>query len=148
MSLGRFLFLAAFVIIAITMFGTKQEQSSTSKPTAEHSSARRLKANTMSGTIVILFRSSDAMDRHYRLTHSGVFDESLLLPLEACRVKPGTAVIETSGGFFSSDVLVTEGPNKGCEGIVSNETLESPGQYPIWRRDENGQWYRDEGPGR
>jgi hypothetical protein len=41
--------------------------------------------------------------------------------LIACEVAPGTKAVVTSGGFFSSSILVIEGPNNGCRGDLENE---------------------------
>jgi hypothetical protein len=45
----------------------------------------------------------------------------LLMPLISCFAESGSKIAVTDGGFFSSEIMVMDGPEAGCSGIVSNE---------------------------
>ena len=51
-------------------------------------------------------------------------DLTLTLPLLACGVAKGTHVMMTDVGLMASTVLVIDGHNKGCRGVIGNDLLE------------------------
>jgi hypothetical protein len=77
------------------------------------------------GEFVPVWRSSESMSEGIRLIQAGVHrsNASLLMPLVACLAPNRSRVVRVEPGFFSSTVLVTEGPQSGCRGVVVNEMI-------------------------
>jgi len=86
-----------------------------------------IKAGTISKEGVIVWKDDKAREKGTNLIEAGINDTSFLGPLMVCAPPMGTIVVVTNGGFFSPMVLIVEGENKGCEGIVSISDLSPSG---------------------
>jgi hypothetical protein len=75
--------------------------------------------------VVAIWRDAKAREAGDNMLRAGInhTDPGLMLPLVACIVDNGTHVIVSDAGFFSSDVIVVDGPYKGCRGNVANDRL-------------------------
>jgi hypothetical protein len=75
---------------------------------------------------VFLWRDTPAMREAMRLYGANVHQTNpgLILRNVACVVPAGTAVVVTDGGMLSSEILVVEGAQSGCRGVVPNEDIE------------------------
>ena len=71
---------------------------------------------------VMIWRDQAAMDAGIKLIGSGVGKTRPDLVLEnvACLPDSGTQITVLDGGFFSSNVIVVDGGNAGCRGLISN----------------------------
>ena len=73
-----------------------------------------------SGEPVWVFRDKDAMGQATELLNSGVAMKrpDSLWPLIACTVQDRTPVVIADKGFWTDDIMVTDGPETGCRGNV------------------------------
>ena len=83
--------------------------------------AYRLASQT-GGTHVAIWRSG-ARAEGEKLLALGVTEVAVLQTVIACVAPNGTAVVTTSWGIWSRDVIVREGEFAGCKGEVATETL-------------------------
>ena len=74
---------------------------------------------------VFVWKDSDAQSEAYRLIDAGVHKTNtmLVMRLMSCVADPGDHAVLTDGGFFSSTVLLTDGDNAGCRGVIANEDI-------------------------
>jgi hypothetical protein len=86
---------------------------------------RRL--NGATDKLLPIFTSSDAMMNWYKLQDAGVkSNDSIRMRLLSCGVPDHTGYIVTNGGFFSSTIMIIEGDDKGCTGVVPNDWIRQP----------------------
>lgn len=74
---------------------------------------------------VFVWRDSDAQSEALRLIDAGVYQTNPALVLRnlSCIASPGDHAIVTDGGFFSSTIMVIDGGQAGCRGVIANEDL-------------------------
>lgn len=72
------------------------------------------------GEVVFVWRDSAKMNEGFRLISAGVnrTQPQLLMPLISCIVPNDTKIVITDSGVFSSTVLVVDGRDTGCRGVV------------------------------
>lgn len=75
--------------------------------------------------VVIVWKDSKALFEGLELIRAGVHETrmDLLLRLISCVVASGNRVIISDAGVFTSEIVVIDGDNAGCRGIVSNDEL-------------------------
>lgn len=86
----------------------------------------RLRGSGGGNGAVVVWRDTTAMREAMRLINANVHQTNprLLMPHVACMAPPGTEIVVTDGGVFSSEVLVVAGQLSGCRGVVPNEEIE------------------------
>jgi hypothetical protein len=81
------------------------------------------------GRDVWVWRDADAMAEGRRLIEAGInrTRPDMVVPLVACIVESGTAVIATGRARFGIwNVVVVDGPRAGCRGVVNFEAIVFP----------------------
>ncbi len=75
---------------------------------------------------ILIWRNSAAQREGLALINANVHQTNprLLMPHVACIVDSGARIVVTDGGFFSSTVLVVDGRQAGCRGVVENEMIQ------------------------
>jgi hypothetical protein len=75
--------------------------------------------------LVFIWIDADAAKAGFKLMADGAAQKKpgLLAPYLACIVNTGTRISVVDGGFFSSTVVVSEGPKAGCQGYLENEMI-------------------------
>jgi hypothetical protein len=81
-------------------------------------------------SVVYVFKDSQAVSEFYSLRNDKVHETNpeefkrLVVPLFACVVDAGTKAIRTGGGgMVTTNVLVVDGPDAGCRGVVTIESI-------------------------
>jgi hypothetical protein len=76
---------------------------------------------------VVVWRDGSAREAGNQMIGAGLnkTDSDLMRPLVACLVVDGTHVVVSNHRFLSddSDIIVVDGPDKGCRGNVANSRL-------------------------
>ena len=72
--------------------------------------------------VLAIWRDYDAMQKGTSLLAARQAAD-LIEPLIACYIHTGDPVTITGGGMFSQQVMVTDGPSRGCEGWTELELL-------------------------
>lgn len=92
--------------------------------TSAMAQVKRLKAGN---GMIAVYKDSKSMSEAIQLISADVHktNPQLVAPLISCIVKDGTSYIVSNGGFFSSDIMIVDGPDAGCRGTVPNERLDS-----------------------
>lgn len=75
---------------------------------------------------ILIWRNSAAQREGLALINADVHKTNprLLMPHVACIVDSGARIVVTDGGFFSSTILIVNGRQAGCRGVVENEMIE------------------------
>jgi hypothetical protein len=68
-----------------------------------------------------LFLSKDAMDVGMKMILQGMTDSEILAPYISCVANEGDGFISINGSWTVSEVMITDGPNRGCRGWIPNE---------------------------
>lgn len=86
---------------------------------------KKASVSIANGEIIFVWKDSSSYDEAHTLVKAGVHKESpeLIFNLTSCVAEHGTKVIVTDSGFFSHEILVVEGENKGCRGVVNREAF-------------------------
>jgi hypothetical protein len=70
-----------------------------------------------------LFVSKEAMHVGMKMMLQGVTDPDLLAPYMSCVANEGDGFISINGSWTVSEVMITDGPNRGCQGWIPNEYI-------------------------
>ena len=78
------------------------------------------------GGQTFVWKAGGGMDRGLKLILNGVHktNPALVARELACVVEGRAKVVITDAGFASHTILVTSGPNSGCEGDIAAEDLD------------------------
>src|SRR4051794_8298470 len=67
-----------------------------------------------------IYKDAQANEMGRQLSMGGFDDMTMYKPLAACSVVRGTRVVITNRGFMTHDVLVVDGPARGCSGNIDS----------------------------
>lgn len=70
-----------------------------------------------------LFVSKEAMHIGMRMILQGMTDADILAPYVSCVASAGDSFISMDGSWTVSEVMITDGPNRGCQGWTANEYI-------------------------
>lgn len=72
-------------------------------------------------TTVPIFVSKEAMHVGLRMIEQGMSDSDILAPYVSCVAREGDSFILLNGSWTVSNVMITDGVNRGCQGWTANE---------------------------
>jgi hypothetical protein len=70
-----------------------------------------------------LFVSKEAMHVGMKMMLQGVTDSDLLAPYISCVASEGDSFVSINGSWTVSEVMITDGRNRGCQGWIPNEYI-------------------------
>jgi hypothetical protein len=72
---------------------------------------------------VPIFISKEAMHTAVRMIVQGMTDSDVLAPYTSCVAQAGDSFILLNGSWTASNVMITDGMNRGCQGWTANEFI-------------------------
>jgi hypothetical protein len=87
---------------------------------------RESRLKTLPGSnYIIVWKDKASHDEALGIINSGVTEDKLPLleRLVSCRADAGTSVLITDAGWLTHDILILEGPQKGCRGNIPAEEV-------------------------
>jgi hypothetical protein len=72
---------------------------------------------------VPIFISKEAMQDGLRMILQGITDPEILAPYTSCVAQAGDSFVRLNGSWTASEVLLSDGANRGCRGWTANEFI-------------------------